>query len=121
MATHNFDDVLDLLVGGEVLWPSPGDYGRVVRRGLEKRAPFHRSKNGAADALLLEMYGAAASAPAGIPADQYCFVTQNVRDFSVADGDRRHPQKAILGLARRAAPRTRRRATTNVAGPRFDR
>lgn len=61
MATRNFQDVRDLLAKGRELAPTQDDYKRVVRRGLEKCAPFHRGKNSAADALLLEMYGTAVS------------------------------------------------------------
>lgn len=98
MATRNFEDVRELLTNGRELSPTPQDYEGVVQRGLHKRAPFHRGKNSAADALLLEMYGAAAGAHASDPGDHYCFVTRNVRDFSVAGDDQRlpHPDCAEL-------------------------
>jgi hypothetical protein len=53
MATRNFEDVRDLLANGCELAATQDEYERVVRRGLEKRAPFHRGRNSAADALLL--------------------------------------------------------------------
>jgi len=98
MATRNFDDVRQLLARGRDLAPTPEDYQRVVQRGLDKRAPFHRGKNSAADALLLEMYGAAAAARASDPADHYCFVTMNVRDFSAAGDDQRLPHADCAAL-----------------------
>jgi len=50
-----------------------------------------RGGNDAADALLLEMYGAAARADGNHPDGRYCFVTLNVRDFSVVGDDLRLP------------------------------
>lgn len=91
MATRNFEDVRDLLANGRELAPTQDDYKRVVQRGLEKRAPFHRGKNSAADALLLEMYGNAVSGRANDRRDQWCFVTLNTRDFSAVGGDQRLP------------------------------
>lgn len=91
MATRNFEDVRELLGNGRELAPTSNDYGRVVQRGLDKRAPFHRGKNSAADALLLEMYGGAANPDANDSGDHYCFVTLNVRDFSAPSDDQRLP------------------------------
>lgn len=98
MATRNFEDVRDLLANGRGLVPTTEDYERVVQRGLDKRAPFHRGKNSSADALLLEMYGAVALAPTNAPDGHYCFVTLNVRDFSALGADQRlaHPDCAEL-------------------------
>jgi hypothetical protein len=91
MATRNFEEGRELLVNGRELAPTSDDYRRVVKRALDKRAPFHRGKNSSADALLLEMYGAAAGPRANDPADHYCFVTLNVRDFSAPGDDQRLP------------------------------
>ncbi len=83
----------DLLANGHGLVPTTEDYERVVQRGLDKRAPFHRGKNSSADALLLEMYRAVALASTNAPDSHYCFVTLNVRDFSALGADQRlaHP------------------------------
>lgn len=59
MTTRNFTDVLELLCHGRTLDPTDGQRSRVVQRGLEKKAPFHRSRNSVADALLIEMYATA--------------------------------------------------------------
>lgn len=91
MATRNFEDVRDLLAKGCGLSPTPENCERVVERALEKRAPFHRGKNSAADALLLEMYRAAAGTLTSDPDDHHCFVTLNVRDFSALGDDQRLP------------------------------
>ncbi len=90
MATRNFEAIADLLRGGRRLEPSVDDRSRAVDRALGKRAPFHRDKNSVADALLIEMYASAQSASTD-PADRYCFITHNTKDFSTVDSDARLP------------------------------
>ena len=63
MTTRNFDEVLELLRGGRTVEPTESERHAVVERGLVKQAPFHRSRNSIADALLIELY---ASAVAGV-------------------------------------------------------
>ncbi len=89
LATQTFDALLDLLHYVKTITPTPKMKERVVERALTKRAPFHREKNGVADALIIEMYGAAAKA--ATDSDRYCFITHNPKDFSVAHGDQRQP------------------------------
>ena len=91
MATRNFREIVDLLQNGRRLEPSADDLSRAVDRALLKRAPFHRDKNSVADALLMELYAAAVRADSPDPADRYCFITHNTKDFSSVDGDTRLP------------------------------
>lgn len=104
MATRNFNDILRLLHEGRHLEPSEIEQRRVVQRGLEKKAPFHRSKNSVADALLVEQY---ASAIEGLKEgdERYCFVTSNWEDFSVQKGDRRQPHPDIADLFNQTSSR----------------
>lgn len=97
IATRNFDDVDELLVKGVTIDPSPEGFATVVGWALEKRAPFHRSKNSVADALLLTVYGAAMS-DALSPDDRYCFVSANVKDFSAVGDDNRLPHPDLADL-----------------------
>ncbi|TPV47781.1 hypothetical protein FJ661_20165 [Pseudarthrobacter phenanthrenivorans] len=90
MTTRNFDDVLKLLEGGVRLEPSSREHSRVVQRGLDKRAPFHRSRNSVADALLIELYISAAEEP-DLATDPHAFITSNSNDFSMENGDKRKP------------------------------
>jgi len=60
----------------------------VVERGLAKHAPFHRSRNSVADALLIELY-ATAIANVDLAQQPYAFVTSNSEDFSLPNGDKR--------------------------------
>ncbi|SDN41877.1 PIN domain-containing protein [Geodermatophilus sp. DSM 45219] len=91
MATRNFDQIEALLQQGQRIEPSPDDQARTVERAITKRAPFHRDKNSVADALLMEMYASVVKAETTDPADRYCFVTHNTKDFSTVDGDTRLP------------------------------
>lgn len=89
MATRNFNDILGLLNDGRTIAVNADTEQRVVRRALQKQAPFHRHKNSVADALLIELYGVAAAEAS--EADPYGFATSNHDDFSVEQGDRRQP------------------------------
>jgi len=97
MTTRNFNDVLDLLRSGKTLDPTDDQRSRVVQRGLDKTAPFHRSRNSVADALLIEMYAAAASG-VELTEDPHAFVTTNSDDFSLPNGDQREPHPDLADL-----------------------
>jgi len=97
IATRNFDDVHELLLKGQTLAPTPDDFMTVVGWALEKRAPFHRSRNSVADALLLTMYAATVDATSS-PDDRCCFVSANVKDFSAVGGDNRLPHADLADL-----------------------
>ena len=97
IATRNFDDVWDLLTNGRRLSPTADDRERAVQRALDARAPFHRSRNSMADALIVEMYAAAVEA-ASDPDDSYCFVSANVKDFSAVGDDNRLPHSDLARL-----------------------
>lgn len=97
MTTRNFKDVLELLRNARVLVPTEADRSRVVERGLDKRAPFHRSRNSVADALLIELYSTAAS-EVDLGQEPHAFVTSNSEDFSLPNGDKREPHPDIASL-----------------------
>jgi hypothetical protein len=88
MATRHFDEILELLSQGTTIEPTSELDRRVVDRALTKKAPFHRAKNSVADALLIEMYGAAVDGT-GNDSDIYSFVTHNTNDFSAPSSDTR--------------------------------
>ncbi len=97
MTTRNFNDVLDLLRSGTRIDPTDDQRSRVVQRGLEKKAPFHRSRNSVADALLIEMYATAVDG-ADLTEDPHAFVTTNSDDFSLPNGDQREPHRDLADL-----------------------
>ena len=54
---------------------------RAAQRAIDKRAPFHRQRNGIDDAILIEVYAdvVSATAAAGL---RFAFITHNTKDFS---------------------------------------
>lgn len=97
MATRNFTEILELLHTGHALQPDASDHQRVLKRALDKRAPFHRAKNSVADALLIELYGDAITANSSSD-DEFCFVTINTKDFSIPEGDSRVPHPDLASF-----------------------
>jgi len=97
MTTRNFDEVLDLLRAGRTVQATDDDHRRVVDRGLSKRAPFHRSRNSVADALLIELF-ASQTRTADLFTEPHAFVTSNSEDFSLTNGDKRQPHTDLAPL-----------------------
>ncbi|WEK04701.1 MAG: PIN domain-containing protein [Candidatus Devosia phytovorans] len=62
---------------------------KAAKRGIDKVAPFHLAKNSMADAVLIEIYAEQRAALSKY--DEAAFVTSNVRDFSLHNGDQRKP------------------------------
>jgi len=96
MTTRNFEEIRELLDWGTRLEPTMTEQERVVARGIAKVAPFHRSRNSVADALLIEMYSTAVKG--GGPDDWYSFVTSNSEDFSAVGGDNRDPHNDFADI-----------------------
>ena len=97
MTTRNFDEVLESLRKGRVIEPTDKERRRVVQRGLDKRAPFHRSRNSVADALLVELYATSID-DADLGAEPHGFVTTNSDDFSLPQGDKRLPHPDLTEM-----------------------
>jgi PIN domain len=97
IATRNFDGVRDLLANGRRLSPTADDREGAVQRALDGRAPFHRSRNSMADALIVEMYAASVDAASDAD-DSYRFVSANVKDFSAIGDDNRLPHSDLAPL-----------------------
>jgi hypothetical protein len=97
MTTRNFDDIADLLRAGRELEPTDVECSRVVQRALDKQVPFHRPRNGVADALLIELY-ASALRDVELSAEPHAFVTSNSNDFSHPEGDKRRPHPDLAPL-----------------------
>lgn len=65
---------------------------KAANRAIDKRAPFHKSKNSIGDAILIETFADVIAAERG-PGVTFAFVTDNHHDFSGTD--RRHPHPDI--------------------------
>lgn len=96
MTLQNFREISELLTAGQRLEPTAADYEHVVRRALDKRAPFHLPKNSVADALLMELYRTALNQLE--PKETLCFATSNHEDFSAWKADRRLPHADFADL-----------------------
>lgn len=69
---------------------------RAAQRAIDKRAPFHRRRNGIDDAILIEVY---ADAGAGAsPGNRLAFITHNVKDFSHPNANNKLPHPDIAAL-----------------------
>ena len=70
---------------------------RAAQRAIDKRAPFHRQRNGIDDAILIEVYTEAVRAKPS-PGSRFAFVTHNVKDFSHPNANNKlpHPDIAVL-------------------------
>jgi hypothetical protein len=94
---QNFSEIAELLGTGSPLEPSDKELEAVVRRGLQKSAPFHLNRNSVADALLIELYASAVKG-GDAATDQYAFATSNHLDFSTPNGDHRLPHPDLASL-----------------------
>lgn len=91
-----------LLRAGTLLVTSDAVKQRVTERALANKAPYHRAKNSAGDAILVEIYtDLAVTATDESPC---AFVTHNKKDFSDPTGDVRQPHPDLVGLF--AAPKS---------------
>ncbi|MCK5580002.1 MAG: DUF4935 domain-containing protein [Candidatus Omnitrophica bacterium] len=69
---------------------------RAAQRAIDKKAPFHRQRNGIDDSILIEMY--ADSVHNAKPSERLAFVTHNTKDFSHPTDNNKlpHPDIAVL-------------------------
>src|SRR6266436_5636149 len=67
---------------------------RAAQRAIDKRAPFHRQRNGIDDAVLIEVYADAVTAKAA-PGSRFAFVTHNIKDFSHPNANNKLPHPDI--------------------------
>jgi hypothetical protein len=67
---------------------------RAAQRAIDKRAPFHRQRNGIDDAILIEVYADVVGAKA--TGTRFAFVTHNTKDFSHPNASNKlpHPDMA---------------------------
>lgn len=67
---------------------------RAAQRAIDKRAPFHRQRNGINDAILIEVYTdvVGAKATAG---SRFAFITHNTKDFSHPNASNKLPHPDI--------------------------
>jgi hypothetical protein len=76
---------------------------RAAQRAIDKRAPFHRQRNGIEDAILIEVYADAAGTKVKA-GTRFAFVTHNTKDFSHPNASNKlpHPDIAACFSPRRS-------------------
>lgn len=67
---------------------------RAAQRAIDKRAPFHRQRNGIDDAILIEVYADITAAKAAL-GSRFAFVTHNTKDFSEPNANNKIPHPDI--------------------------
>jgi len=69
---------------------------RAAQRAIDKRAPFHRQRNGIDDAILIEVYTDVVGAKA-TARSRFAFITHNTKDFSHPNASNKlsHPDIAV--------------------------
>jgi hypothetical protein len=84
-----------LLNGSTIIEPSNDVKLRAAQRAIDRRAPFHRQKNGIDDAIIIEIY-ADCICEKGSAGVRFAFVTHNTKDFSNSHGSDKesHPDFA---------------------------
>lgn len=69
---------------------------RAAQRGIDKKAPFHRQRNGIDDAILIEIYSDCISRAK--PGERFAFISHNTKDFSHPTANDQLPHPDIQGL-----------------------
>ena len=69
---------------------------RSAQRAIERRAPFHRQRNGIDDAILIEIY--ADFVYSKKPGARLAFVTHNTKDISEPNANEKFPHPDIAGF-----------------------
>jgi hypothetical protein len=67
---------------------------RAAQRAIDKRAPFHRQRNGIDDAILIEVYTDVVRAKT-INRTRFAFISHNTKDFSHPNGSKQLPHPDI--------------------------
>ncbi len=79
-----------LLTTAEIIEISNDVKLRAADRAIEKKAPFHRSKNSMNDAILIETYWDCVQNKNSV-GNRFLFVTHNTKDFSNSEGNDKAP------------------------------
>ena len=85
-----------LLNGGLIVEVTDEIKSRAAQRAIDRKAPFHRQRNGIGDAILIEIY--ADQVRTSAPGERFSFVTHNVNDFSDPLGNQKHPHPDLAEL-----------------------
>jgi hypothetical protein len=96
-AVATLNRIEKLLTASPSIEPSDSAKLRAAQRAIEKRAPFHRDKNAMADAVIIETYSECALSRTAA-GTRFAFITHNKNDFSVTNGNQKHPHPDLAGI-----------------------
>lgn len=97
-SAHRSIEIIEKLHAGAALLETTDQVMlRAARRAIEQKAPFHRNRNGMADAIIVELYAdcVAQQCPRGT---RFGLVTHNIHDFSAPNGKHGEPHPDIAPL-----------------------
>jgi hypothetical protein len=81
--------LLKIMNNGILIHESDTPKMKAIERALSKKAPFHRSKNSVADAILIETFAQFVNENRS-ESNQFSFLTENYTDFSAIDRRKPH-------------------------------
>jgi hypothetical protein len=70
---------------------------RAAQRAIDKRAPFHRQRNGIDDAILIELYAAEIETKT-VARSRFAFISHNTKDFSHPSATNKQPHPDIAAF-----------------------
>ena len=70
---------------------------RAAQRAIDKRAPFHRQRNGIDDAILIELYAAEIGTKTTAK-NRFAFISHNTKDFSHPTATNKQPHPDIAAF-----------------------
>jgi hypothetical protein len=95
-ATESIGRIERMFATGSMLPASDSIKLKAGQRAIDKKAPFHRQRNGMDDAILIETY--ADCIRGAQPGERFAFITHNTRDFSHPTASDRLPHPDIESL-----------------------
>ena len=94
MAHHSISRIEELFHGAEIINITDEIKLRATQRAIDKKAPFHLSKNSIGDALIIESY---LDYKVKNSAQEFglIFITHNKNDFSLKNGNQKQPHEDL--------------------------
>ena len=89
-ATESVTRITKLLSKSTIIEATPDIKLKAAQRAIDKKAPFHRQRNSIEDAIIIETYISILK-----DKSRFIFITHNVKDFSVSQGDVNLPHPDI--------------------------
>jgi hypothetical protein len=93
----SFERIEKLFAGATIIETSDHVIIRAAKRAIQKKAPFHLSKNSMNDSILIEIYSDIIN-ESNTNGNRFAFVTHNKEDFSVTTGNKKDPHLDISDL-----------------------